>query len=242
MDIDSYEEYKDKISYVKDKESKYYKKYIIKNLEEFFELIYLHFSTLKNKEIFYRGQGNEKWNLQASIFREDILSLESELLDDLIKSRPKIFSDCKNNTEKLTIIQHYGSPTRLLDITTNPLVALYFACEDKKIKTNGIVHLFEEELKETKEQRDYIDIISNFAFFEDKKSTDIFKDYLKNQGYFYEKNVINTALNKKRILLKSSKNNERIIAQQGNFYLSSNDGRIKGIEENTTIEKKKFEI
>lgn len=35
-------------------------------------------------------------------------------------------------------LQHYGCKTRLLDLTTNALVALYFACHEKKHhRTNG---------------------------------------------------------------------------------------------------------
>lgn len=33
--------------------------------------------------------------------------------------------------EKLVKLQHYGCKTRLLDLTTNALVALYFACNEK---------------------------------------------------------------------------------------------------------------
>jgi len=43
--------------------------------------------------------------------------------------------------DRLTLAQHYGLATQLLDWTLNPLVALYFACEEKT-QTEGIVFFF----------------------------------------------------------------------------------------------------
>ena len=43
--------------------------------------------------------------------------------------------------DRLTLAQHYGLATQLLDWTLNPLVALYFACESQS-RTDGIVFIF----------------------------------------------------------------------------------------------------
>lgn len=79
----------------------------------------------------YRGTKNKNYNLQPSLFRLPGYGYETEA--DLTKSfatlRPEAFDTCSNNFELLAKMQHYGLPTRLLDFSMNPLVALYFACE-----------------------------------------------------------------------------------------------------------------
>lgn len=78
---------------------------------------------------FFRGQKNSLWDVRPNIFRGDGLNTEHLCIDRAQRQNPVEFHDCTDNFELLTKLQHYGLGTRLLDMTLNPLVALYFASE-----------------------------------------------------------------------------------------------------------------
>lgn len=88
------------------------------------------FSGDRGTEVFYRGHANGTWSLKPSIVRSDEgIKNEHSLFRDMVARVPRDFSECKSALDYLVHMQHYGLPTRLLDVTTNPLVALYFACQ-----------------------------------------------------------------------------------------------------------------
>ena len=87
-----------------------------------------------NNVLWYRGCGRYSWGLSPSLFRHsktdivELLELENQLMNRF-KQRgypfiQRVFAD---KWELLFFMQHYGVPTRLLDWSENPYVALYFA-------------------------------------------------------------------------------------------------------------------
>lgn len=87
-----------------------------------------------NERFFFRGQSNKNWDVRPCLFRENNLTIESDIISEACARAPFEFGG-RSAFERLTKLQHYGLPTRMLDVTLNPLVALYFACakcEDKE--------------------------------------------------------------------------------------------------------------
>lgn len=80
-------------------------------------------------ELYFRGQEAEFWDIEPSIFRNDMLSIEDKLMQIPLQKIPMEFKEIDSVFDIMAKYQHYGMCTRLLDLTTNPLVALYFACK-----------------------------------------------------------------------------------------------------------------
>ena len=77
---------------------------------------------------FFRGHADKDWQMLPGIYRaKHLIENEDKIIKDALTYCPDDFSPSDTLFEKLVKLQHYGYSTRLLDLTTNALVALHFA-------------------------------------------------------------------------------------------------------------------
>lgn len=180
-----------------------------------------------SETLFFRGQSNKAWDIRPSIFRDSLISVEHKIIQTAMARVPQEFRDCSSSFEELTKLQHYGLPTRLLDITLNPLVALYFAClpapqikdeEGNNVYPDGIVYIchgYEEHEKSFKSN-----ILSKIA----KISFDgnlTLKDLKSKLGVIENINAESfIKLIQDTIFVMPSYSNSRLIRQSGAFLIS----------------------
>ena len=128
----------------------------------------------------FRGQRDSSWPNVAGIFRPDLKELlenEKTAVRDLISVQPHEFASDETMFDKLVRMQHFGLPTRLLDVSRNALVALYFATDPgpvDSVPSDGKVTAFAIQPERVKYfDSDAVSCLANLANMTSKEKAEI---------------------------------------------------------------------
>lgn len=181
----------------------------------------------------YRGQANANWGLQSSLERvvgENWSSASAQSFEDFsierFRSKFHLYDteNCQPNSKLawLAAMQHYGVPTRLLDFSESPYVALYFALEAFNTSSKSNFSLYMLDYSAILERSIQHIKVADRNFKESRQSIqgkqdEVFEEIVDRFSYdiawITEPKIFNT----------------RIDRQAGSFLLSGNRG--KRIEE-----------
>ena len=196
----------------------------ITSLFEYFKWIRLEKSVNEFAQdiVHYRGQGNSSWGLTPSVFRSigrDRFYNERKLILDAQVQCWRWLQDCQSELDQLVKLQHFGLKTRLLDFTSNPLIALYFACCSEE-NSDGVVYCSFKNFSDISIAKLIVKIITNHDNSEVEILDDRLLHYAKIVGInMSNSNLLKQELSKSHIIL-CPYNNERIANQNGLFAIA----------------------
>lgn len=122
-----------------------------------------------SKTALCRGVSNHEYPLLPSLFRHADVESADVREHNLMwvfktHAKPYLQSNPENDVEWLTIAQHHGLPTRLLDWSLSPLVACFFAVQSLS-KTDAAIYVYDIGKFKKEEDIDCSKIKDIVAFF-----------------------------------------------------------------------------
>lgn len=106
----------------------------------------------KSRTYAWRGQNDATWRLTSSLFRHVEVTVGTPVTEAALAAKEaEILKEARSwglgrdlgasatDLHMLATLQHHGVPTRLIDVTSNPMTALWFAIEEHKPDDGGKV-------------------------------------------------------------------------------------------------------
>lgn len=178
-----------------------------------------------SNNIFFRGQLAKYKTITSGIAREDsYVQNEHEMYVETLSNKQSDFESLNTPLEYLSKMQHYGMPTRLVDFTINPFIALFFAVQNTSIKEDSIIYVFQGQSVDANDNK--VKLLSLLPTIKDRsvnklkhEMKDIFKVDMSREEIL---KIINCSyfINYTKRLKES---NPRLNNQDGTFAICGNN-------------------
>ena len=202
----------------------------------------------QSTETFFRGHSDATYELTPSLLRKwdngnwQFMPNEDRLCKELLIAHHDEFQGDQYCFDRLVRMQHYGLPTRLLDISGNPLMALFFACYGKpEIDGEVIVfHVVSDCVKYydsdtvsclsnlsnlTYAQKNKINLSLDQCAFNKTGGAKKLLHHIKSEKGFFEGRIIPDDLGS-IVCVKAKRTNTRIKSQSGAFLLFGQEATL----------------
>lgn len=197
----------------------------INTLKQFSSYIEGRVPKSLDQTLWFRGAGKSNYGLIPTLFRhatitipDKIIEVEIRVMDRFNQRSVPFLShaiDTKNEWEVLFFMQHYGIPTRLLDWSENPFIALYFALTSAPYSINNRKRVYDQDAA--------IWVLDPVAW-----NRESLKDFSYNHGILsveddligsYKPRTLYGNMREKPVAIYGIHNSSRIVAQRGVFIV-----------------------